>query len=50
VVARLDAPVALPGRWFVWAPLLAFATAIVASIVPASRALRQSPSESVRYE
>jgi putative ABC transport system permease protein len=50
VVARLDAPVALPGLWFVWAPLLAFATAIVASIVPAWRALRQSPSESVRYE
>ncbi|HEB52840.1 MAG TPA: FtsX-like permease family protein [bacterium] len=49
-VARLDAPVAIPWPWFVWTPLLAFATAILAAIVPAWRALRQSPSESVRYE
>lgn len=49
-VARLEAPVALPWRWFVLAPLAAFATAVLAAIVPALRALRQSPAESVRYE
>lgn len=49
-VAGLDAPVVLPYRWFVLAPLAALATALVAAAVPALRALRQSPSESVRYE
>jgi putative ABC transport system permease protein len=49
-VAKLDAPVIVPWRWFWWAPLAAFATAVLASIVPAVRALRQSPAESVRYE
>ena len=49
-VARLDAPLALPWPWFAWAPLLAFGTAMLASVVPAWRALQQSPSESVRYE
>ncbi|MEC8252865.1 MAG: FtsX-like permease family protein, partial [Planctomycetota bacterium] len=49
-VARLDAPVTVPWAWFLYAPALAFFTAIVASIVPAWRALAQSPSESVRYE
>ena len=49
-VARLDAPVTVPWAWFLSAPALAFFTAIVASIVPAWRALAQSPSESVRYE
>jgi putative ABC transport system permease protein len=49
-VAKLDAPVQLPLDWFVIAPLAALATAVLASVVPALRALRQSPSESVRYE
>ena len=49
-VARLDAPVTNPWIWWLWTPLLAFGTAVVAAIVPAWRALRQSPSESVRYE
>lgn len=49
-VARLDAPLAVPWAWFVYAPALAFGTAVIASVVPAWRALRQSPSESVRYE
>ncbi|MBL8753807.1 MAG: ABC transporter permease [Planctomycetes bacterium] len=49
-VARLDAPLVLPWTWFLVAPAAAFATAIVASLVPALRALRQSPSESVRCE
>jgi ABC-type antimicrobial peptide transport system permease subunit len=49
-VAALDAPVTLPYRWFVIAPLLALVTALLAALVPAWRALRQSPSESVRYE
>ena len=49
-VARLDAPVTVPWRWFVWIPLGAFSLAVLAAIVPAWRALRQSPSESVRYE
>ncbi|MCB9879537.1 MAG: ABC transporter permease [Planctomycetes bacterium] len=50
VVARLDAPVQLPWRWFGYVPVLALGTALVASLLPAWRALRQSPSESVRYE
>ncbi|MBL8730490.1 MAG: ABC transporter permease [Planctomycetes bacterium] len=49
-VAKLDAPVQLPLQWFVIAPLAALATAVSAAVVPALRALRQSPSESVRYE
>jgi putative ABC transport system permease protein len=49
-VAKLDAPVQLPWRWFVIAPVLALATAVLAAVVPALRAVRQSPSESVRYE
>lgn len=49
-VARLEAPVTLPWLWFVLAPLAAFATAVLAAIVPALRALRESPAESVRYE
>ena len=49
-VARLDAPLAVPWPWFVYAPALAFGTAVLASVVPAWRALQQSPSESVRYE
>ncbi|MCU0865834.1 MAG: ABC transporter permease [Planctomycetes bacterium] len=49
-VAKLDAPVTLPYPWFVLVPVLAFATALLAAIVPALRALRESPSESVRYE
>jgi len=49
-VARLDAPVTIPWQWWLWTPLLAFGTAVLASIVPAWRSLRQSPSESVRYE
>ena len=49
-VAKLDAPVSLPLVWFVLVPVLAFGTAVVASLVPALRALRESPAESVRYE
>jgi len=49
-VARLDAPLAIPWRWFIYVPVGAFGTAVVAAIVPAWRALKQSPSESVRYE
>lgn len=49
-VARLDAPLQVPWDWFVYVPLLGFVTAALASVVPAWRALRQSPSESVRYE
>ncbi len=49
-VAKLDAPVELPLVWFLLVPVLAFATAMVASAVPALRALRESPAESVRYE
>lgn len=49
-VARLDAPLAIPWKWFLYVPVGAFATAVCAAIVPAWRALRQSPSESVRYE
>jgi putative ABC transport system permease protein len=49
-VARLDAPVTLPTPWFVLAPALAFGVAIAAAVVPAVRALRESPAESVRYE
>lgn len=49
-VARLEAPVTLPWQWFLLVPVLAFATALVASLVPALRALRTSPAESVRYE
>ncbi len=49
-VAKLDAPVTWPLQWFVLAPVAAFATAVLAAVVPAWRALRQSPSESVRYE
>lgn len=49
-VARLDAPVTLPLPWFLLAPALAFGVALVAAVVPAVRALRESPAESVRYE
>jgi putative ABC transport system permease protein len=49
-VAQLDAPVTMPFRWLFLVPVAAFATAILASLLPAWRALRQSPSESVRYE
>ena len=49
-VARLDAPVTLPWDWFAAVPFAALATALLASLVPALRTLRQSPSESVRYE
>ncbi|MCA8950468.1 MAG: ABC transporter permease [Planctomycetes bacterium] len=49
-VAALDAPVTLPYEWFLIAPALALGIAVLAAIVPAWRALRQSPSESVRYE
>jgi ABC-type lipoprotein release transport system permease subunit len=36
--------------WFFLVPVLAFGTALLASAVPAWRALRESPAESVRYE
>ena len=40
----------MPTPWFVLAPALAFGVALVAAAVPAARALRASPSESVRHE
>jgi putative ABC transport system permease protein len=49
-IAGLDAPVALPRVWFALVPALALATGVLAAVVPAVRALRQSPVESVRYE
>jgi putative ABC transport system permease protein len=49
-VANLDAPVTLPYTWFAAVPVAALATSVLAAVVPAARALRQSPSESVRYE
>ena len=49
-VAKLNAPIELPYTWFLLTPVIAFATAMLASLVPGWRALRQSPSESVRYE
>ncbi|MGB3968631.1 MAG: ABC transporter permease, partial [Planctomycetota bacterium] len=49
-VAKLDAPVVLPWTWLLVVPVAAFTTSVLASLVPAVRALRQSPSESVRYE
>jgi ABC-type antimicrobial peptide transport system permease subunit len=49
-VAALDAPVTLPYTWFWVVPAAALLTGLLAAIVPARRALRQSPSESVRYE
>ena len=49
-VAQLDAPVTMPWRWLWLVPVAAFGTAILAALVPACRAIKQSPSESVRYE
>ena len=49
-VAQMDAPVKMPWLWLILVPVAAFATAILAALVPAYRALKQSPSESVRYE
>jgi hypothetical protein len=49
-VAGLAAPLALPWGWLVLVPLLAIATGLAAAIVPAVRAVRASPAESVRYE
>ena len=49
-VAQLDAPVTIPWLWLVLVPVAAFTTAILAALLPAFRALKQSPSESVRYE
>jgi putative ABC transport system permease protein len=49
-VAKLDAPVTLPWPWFGLVPVLAFVTAVAAAALPAWRAVRASPAESVRYE
>ncbi len=49
-VAALDAPVQLPTAWYGIVPLAALVTGLCAAAVPAARALRQSPAESVRYE
>ena len=49
-VAALDAPVQLPYVWFAVVPVAALLTGVLAAVVPARRALRQSPAESVRYE
>ena len=49
-VAGLQAPVVVPREWLGWTPLLAFGTALVAALLPALRASRQSPAAAVRYE
>lgn len=49
-VAKLEAPVTLPYGWFAAVPVAALLTSLGAAVVPALRALRQSPAESVRYE
>ena len=49
-VAKLEAPVTLPYGWFAAVPVAALLTSLGAAVVPAMRALRQSPAESVRYE
>ncbi|MCA8975569.1 MAG: FtsX-like permease family protein [Planctomycetes bacterium] len=49
-VAALEAPVTMPYRWFWLAPAAALLISLLAALVPAWRAVRQSPSESVRYE
>jgi ABC-type antimicrobial peptide transport system permease subunit len=49
-VAALDAPVTMPYAWFWIVPVAALLTGVLAAMVPAVRALRQNPSESVRYE
>ncbi|MBM4060127.1 MAG: ABC transporter permease [Planctomycetes bacterium] len=49
-VASLEAPLTPPYPWFWLVPAAALATCVLAAVVPAWRSLRQSPSESVRYE
>lgn len=49
-VAGLEAPVVIPGQWLGYTPLIAFGTALVASLLPALRAAGQSPAGAVRYE
>jgi putative ABC transport system permease protein len=49
-VARLDAPLSLPLWWFAAVPPIAVVIGVLASLVPAVRATKRSPSEAVRYE
>jgi putative ABC transport system permease protein len=49
-VAALAAPVVVPRGWIVAVPLLALAVGLLASLLPAARAARQDPADSVRYE
>jgi len=49
-VAGLEAPVIVPWPWFVAVPVLALLVGVLAAVLPATRALRESPAESVRYE
>lgn len=49
-VAGLEAPVVVPWLWFGIVPVLALAIGVLAAVLPATRALRDSPAESVRYE
>ncbi|MEZ5965138.1 MAG: ABC transporter permease [Planctomycetota bacterium] len=49
-VAGLEAPVVVPWFWFALVPALALTIGVFAALLPASRVLRESPAESVRYE
>ena len=49
-VAGLDAPFVVPWTYVVAVPGAACAVAVLASILPGVRALRESPAEAVRYE
>jgi ABC-type antimicrobial peptide transport system permease subunit len=49
-VARLDAPLSLPLWWFAAVLPIAVVIGVLASLVPAVRATKRSPSEAVRYE
>ncbi|MHC5065033.1 MAG: FtsX-like permease family protein, partial [Planctomycetota bacterium] len=49
-VAGLSAPLTMPWPYLIALPVLAVAVGCLAAVVPALRAIRQSPVESVRYE
>lgn len=49
-VSGLDVPFAPPWGWIAAVPLIAFATALAASAIPAARLARISPARAVRYE
>jgi putative ABC transport system permease protein len=49
-VSGLEAPVVVPWRWFAAAVALAFATGLLAAVLPGLRAVRENPGDAVRYE